>query len=263
MPEHQNTISSTKGAVGENSVASPQTDEVSLSRRFRVLVADDDEDARSLISLALQERNLEIVLCNDAEQALASCIQTMPDLAIIDVHMPGKSGLEVCQWIKEKANSTFIPVILITSLIELDDKLRGFQGGADDYVTKPFLIPELEARVRAFLRIKELTDDLRSTQQKLAAREKELVATQVAGAAAHELGQPLTSLLLNCALLSQLSPESKELKETLQEINAQCQRIRKIMKVLNQFQGYKTKEYSENVEIVDLGIPTPERRNRS
>ena len=228
--------------------------EQSAAKVVRILIADDDENARNLVQLAMSEPGIEVTTCCDGEEAIATLKLGLPDLAILDWQMPGATGIEVCQWIKENSGRVFVPVILLTSLGELDDKVHGLGCGADEYMTKPFQFPELLARVRALLRIKELTDSLRETQELLKEKEKLLVATQVGGAAAHELGQPLTAMLLNCQLLQRLvDGEKPQVAQVLQSVQQQCETMRKILGKLNSVTDFKTTSYVEDLQILDLG----------
>ncbi|MCB0344357.1 MAG: response regulator [Bdellovibrionales bacterium] len=228
------------------------------SRPAKILIADDCEHSRNLIELALIEEGYDLRICEDGDQALSAFSEFQPDMLILDVQMPGASGIEVCRWVKSHATS-FTPTMLLTSQAELIDKVNGLDCGADEYVTKPFALPELAARTRALLRIKDLTNRLQETQSLLAHKERELVASQVAGAAAHELGQPLTAMLLNCQLLAKLSERSEieskpELIDVLTRIEKQCKIMDHILKALNEVDSYRTRSYVGQLEIVDLSL---------
>lgn len=229
-----------------------EIDKVLNARSFRVLIADDEEDARALLGIALDDCGWDLVFCENGDQAIEAFREQAPDLVISDIQMPGRNGIEVCQWIKEHSEGNFIPVILLTCRSELTDKVNGLNCGADDYITKPFALPELEARVRALLRIKVLTNELRETRNLLAQREKELVAMSVAGGAAHELGQPLTSILLNCQLLAKLESGSNEFEQTLKTLKQQCHRMREIVGQLHELTEFRTTDYPGELQIVDL-----------
>lgn len=234
--------------AGKNPAGEPTT----AVRKFRVLIADDEADARMLIGIALDQRLFELAYCVDGKQAIELCSQAMPDLAIVDIQMPHCNGMEVCKWIKEHCSNNFVPVLLLTCQSEVIDKVTGLSCGADDYITKPFAIAELAARVQAFLRIKTLADQLRRTQNLLAEKEKELVAMQVAGAAAHELGQPLTSIVLNCELLGCLEKQAPAFEQTLKVVISECSRIRKTLAALNSLEQFSVKPYAGSMEIADL-----------
>ena len=230
-----------------------------FSRVYDVVLADDSEDALTLVQLALRSDHLRFRPYPDGRAAVEGCKEKLPDLAILDILMPETNGIEVCSWIKSNSGNSFIPVILLTCQSELADKVHGLNCGADEYITKPFSVPELEARVRALLRIKELTDKLRETQNLLAEKEKQLVTMQVAGAAAHELGQPLTAMLLHCNLLAKLEKDRPEFTRTLAAIEEQCMRMRAILNQLNTVKDYKLTPYANTLEILDLN-PNPEPR---
>lgn len=222
------------------------------TKEFKILVADDDEDARNLLGIALDNDGWQLSFCENGDQTQLALNKSLPDLLISDIQMPGKNGIQLCTWVKENCGQIFTPVILLTSRAELTDKVAGLNCGADDYITKPFALPELEARVRALLRIKLLTDQLKKTQNLLAEKEKQLLAISIAGGAAHELGQPLTSVLLNCQLLTKIDPNQKAFSQTLKSIETQCQRMKTILTELNRLENYSTTDYPGDLKILKL-----------
>ena len=116
----------------------------------RILIAEDDENIRNLLSSYLRVSGFETDSVADGNAALAHvAADTEYDLVVLDLMLPGTSGLEVCREIR-KARS--VPVLMLTALGEEDDRVRGFELGADDYVVKPFSPRELVARVKAILR---------------------------------------------------------------------------------------------------------------
>ncbi len=223
------------------------------SRNFHVVIADDDPDARMLLEIALSDGIFELSIFDNGADAINHIKTTPPDLAVLDVQMPGATGIEVCQAIKRINTDCFIPVMLLTAQAELTDKVHGLNCGADDYLTKPFNVAELEARIRALLRIKVLTGELHKTQHQLQQKEKELVAMHVAGAAAHELGQPLTTAMLSFELLKHLDKTDPKFEETMEQLSQQFNRMKKILQKLNEVDEYKTTDYPGNLKILDLG----------
>ncbi len=115
----------------------------------RILVVDDDPIIRKIIGSNLRARHFDVILAEDGESALQIIGQTQPDLMILDIMMPGIDGIEVCRRIREWSE---VPIVFLTARDELCNKLAGFGVGADHYVTKPFAIDELVARMRALLR---------------------------------------------------------------------------------------------------------------
>ena len=115
----------------------------------KILVVDDEKEIADLVALYLENENFTVFKYYTAKDALA-CVQSEElDLAILDLMLPGISGLQICKLIREKHN---YPIIMLTAKAEETDKITGLTLGADDYVTKPFLPLELVARVKAQLR---------------------------------------------------------------------------------------------------------------
>jgi two-component system OmpR family response regulator len=116
----------------------------------KVLVVDDEEYIRDLVSSALRIAGFESLTAADGSKALAAMTAHDPDLVILDVGLPSIDGFEVCRRIREDGDDT--PVIFLTARDTDEDKVSGFTKGGDDYLTKPFSLEELVARVRAVLR---------------------------------------------------------------------------------------------------------------
>lgn len=118
----------------------------------RILVIDDDIAIAELIKVNLDLLGHQVSTANDGMKGLALAQQNRPDLIVLDVMMPDLDGFTVCQRLRQNASTAGIPVLMLTALGMTKDKVKGFDSGADDYLTKPFEIPELQVRVRALLR---------------------------------------------------------------------------------------------------------------
>lgn len=155
-----------RGSVGKKEDKQP----------FRVLIADDEPDARILLRAILEQCDYEIYQAEDGEQALAMFWDIKPDIALLDLQMPGKTGLEVCKAIKQQSiiDSTFTPVLLITCQTDPYVKIDGLRAGADDYITKPYFCEELQIKVASFLRIKRFADALITDRKDSEEREMKL-----------------------------------------------------------------------------------------
>lgn len=123
------------------------------SARMRVLVVDDEQDIAGLIKHGLEKGGdieVDIVLTGDA--ALKAVTERQPDLIILDLNLPVLSGLEVCRILRSRPTTQQIPIIMLTARTTESDRVTGLDVGADDYITKPFSLRELAARVRAVMR---------------------------------------------------------------------------------------------------------------
>ena len=116
-----------------------------------VLVADDEEDIRSLVAFRLRRAGYEVITAADGEEALLLTTTRLPDLVVLDMMMPKATGLEVTRSMREHEATKVIPVILLTARAQEGDVLSGCEAGADDYVKKPFSPQDLQARVQALL----------------------------------------------------------------------------------------------------------------
>jgi two-component system response regulator MprA len=118
----------------------------------KILVVDDERAVRESLRRALELEGYEIELAGDGSEALQALKdeESQPDAVILDVLMPGIDGLEVCRRLRAVGNS--VPVLMLTARDEVENRVAGLDAGADDYVTKPFALEELLARVRALLR---------------------------------------------------------------------------------------------------------------
>lgn len=117
----------------------------------RILIVDDDIDSLKLIGLMLQRHGYEVLAANAGKQALQKAESERPNLIILDVMMPDMNGLEVCRRLRSNAKTAGIPIIMFTAKTLIDDKVKGFEAGADDYLTKPTHPAELASRVKAIL----------------------------------------------------------------------------------------------------------------
>jgi EAL domain-containing protein (putative c-di-GMP-specific phosphodiesterase class I)/CheY-like chemotaxis protein len=122
-----------------------------MSERPVVLIADDNEDVVLLLRTYLRPLNCEILIAGDGEEALAMAQACLPDLVLLDVMMPKRSGWEVCQALKGVQRTAGIPVVLVTGRGDVKDRLTGLQVGADDYLVKPFDRNEVVKRIQALL----------------------------------------------------------------------------------------------------------------
>ena len=118
----------------------------------KILVVDDEKDIVELISYNLEQEGFAVIKAYDGQMAWERVKTAKPDLVVLDLMIPGIHGLEVCKLIRRDAATQNLPIIMLTAKSDQVDKILGLELGADDYVTKPFNVRELIARIRAVLR---------------------------------------------------------------------------------------------------------------
>jgi adenylate cyclase len=142
----------------------------------RILVVDDTPANVKLLEDLLAFQGYEVETAANGEEALASLRAHAPDLVLLDVVMPGLSGYEVCRAVRSDPKLTMLPVVMVTALGERDERVKGIEAGADDFLSKPVNPPELLARVRSLLRIRRLHETVQHQAEQLAAWNRTLEA---------------------------------------------------------------------------------------
>src|SRR5439155_9491662 len=131
----------------------------------RVLVVDDVELNVRLLAAKLASEYFEVLSADNGPTALAMAEAELPDIILLDVMMPRMDGFEVCRRLKANPRTTDIPVVMVTALSDVADRLRGLEAGADDFLTKPVNDIALFARVRSLVRLKRMMDELRLREE--------------------------------------------------------------------------------------------------
>lgn len=122
-----------------------------MSSKKKILIVDDEKELVALVSLHMNMAGYKVLSASDGKRALELAQEEKPDLIILDLMLPKIDGWEVCKRLREIQETKDIPVIMLTCRAETEDKLKGFEAGADDYITKPFSPRELVARVKRVL----------------------------------------------------------------------------------------------------------------
>jgi adenylate cyclase len=154
-----------------------------MSAQATVLVVDDTPHNVKLLADLLAVKGYRVATAVNGEEGLAKVASEKPDLVLLDVMMPGLSGYDVCQRLRANPETALLPVVLVTSLDPQQERVKGIEAGADDFVSKPINQAELFARVRSLLRVKSLQDEVRRQADALKewnSRLEERVALQVA-----------------------------------------------------------------------------------
>ena len=146
-------------------------DDLNGSQPTEIMVVDDNPKILKLLSDLLKNKGYNVRTAISGKLALRSVASKKPDLILLDVKMPDMDGFMACRWLKSKSDQRNIPIIFISALDEMDQKIEGFRAGGVDYITKPFQTEEVLVRVKTHLKLKELTEHL---EQKVAERTTEL-----------------------------------------------------------------------------------------
>jgi putative two-component system response regulator len=133
----------------------------------KILIADDESASRAALEMLLRREGFEVHNASDGSSALAECASFRPDLILLDVLMPGINGFEVCRRIKASPETRLTPVVLITGLSQAEDRIKGINAGADDFLSKPIDMNELLARTRSLIKLKQYTDDMENAESVL------------------------------------------------------------------------------------------------
>lgn len=123
-----------------------------VRKMTQILIIDDEQDILDLLSYNLKKEGFSILAAKDGISGKEAVRNSIPDLIILDLMLPGIDGLELCRILKKDPKSAMIPIIMLTAKGQETDKVIGLETGADDYVTKPFSVKEITARVKALLR---------------------------------------------------------------------------------------------------------------
>ncbi|MDY6863558.1 MAG: adenylate/guanylate cyclase domain-containing protein [Thermodesulfobacteriota bacterium] len=147
------------------------------AQHSRILVVDDNIQNVELLDAYLGVAGYEVIKAYNGEEALEMVKKENPHLILLDIMMPKLNGYEVCRILKDDEKTRFTPIVMITALTELEDKIKGLEIGADDFLTKPFNKVELLTRVKSLLRLKYLRDELDRRKEEEKERMKEIFKT--------------------------------------------------------------------------------------
>lgn len=212
---------------------------------MKILIAEDEYTARRSLEFVLEKWGYEIISVDNGKSALEILIKDdAPRIALLDWEMPQMDGVEVCARLRAAKKSSSAYIILVTARDGKKDVVTGLEAGANDYVSKPFNIDELGARVKAGKRMIELQDHLLE-------KEKLQVIIETAGMICHEINQPLMTISGYTEMLLEDYAENRELKPIIKIIKEQTERLGDITGKLMRITRYKTKGYLDG-SIVDL-----------
>jgi len=215
----------------------------------KILVIDDYPDNVFLLQDRLEHEGFEVIKAYEGGMGIQKAIEEKPDLILLDIMMPGVSGLEVCKKLSNNDETKLIPIILLTALTEAENLKDGLQSGAFDYIKKPFNKTELIARINSALRFSETNKFLLEIE-----KIKTFAATVVT--ANHEIKQPLTLINLSTAAIRrELGKEKYSSDVIIKRVEFIENAAKDIIKVLEKMGAIKKPiitPYVNNLNIVDL-----------
>jgi DNA-binding response OmpR family regulator len=192
----------------------------------RLLIVEDSRIAQAKLSEILST-GYDLRICGSGPEAITAATDDPPDMVLLDIHLPGMNGYEVCRILKEYEPTSRIPVIFITGLDSEEERRRAFEAGAEDYITKPFFASELLARVRVHL-------VSRRAQAQTLELERLKLFREMAVSLSHEISAPVTSAYASVFLLErELGQVSEEARSNIRNILKKLDEIQAVIQSLS------------------------------
>jgi signal transduction histidine kinase len=208
-----------------------------------ILIVDDKLENIRFLSDFLSQHNYQVRKAINGKAALIAAQAVLPDLILLDINMPGMGGYEVCENLKQDPQTSSVPVIFLSAGNEVTDKVKGFEVGGVDYITKPFYLEEVLVRIKTQLQIQNLQRELesrnqkleetlsllQSTQAELVQKEKLVNAGRIAAGISHEINNPLSFIICN------LTPASEYTQKLIKTIQLYKQEYPETSPAINDF----------------------------
>ncbi|MGL5509341.1 MAG: response regulator, partial [Microcoleaceae cyanobacterium] len=234
------------------------SNDTQLKSTADILIVDDHPNNLSLLLKFLNEQGYKVRVAPNGEFALQTVNISLPDLILLDIRMPDMDGYEVCQRLKNQANTADVPVIFLTALNDVVDKVKGFQVGAVDFITKPFETVEVLMRIETHLRLRQLQLELEKTNQQLEEKSQKLQEVSQDLEAfnyrvAHDLRNPIGNIRSSAFLLERFftqqnySGKEKDFFQYIQDATEKMETIVGGLLTLAQM-----RESQMNIEPVNL-----------
>ncbi|HET53897.1 MAG TPA: response regulator transcription factor [Ignavibacteria bacterium] len=219
-----------------------------MNEKWKILIVEDEADTAYILGLLLKKNNFEIKIAKNGQEALEVIDDFMPLVVIADWNMPVMNGLELCERMKSSDKYKLIYFIILTARSTLQDRVKGLDVGADDFLLKPIENQELLARIRTGIRIHNLQNELRKIEHSKALIE---MATTIG----HKINNPLSSLVIS---LDNIKAElnntelAKNISDDYKIIDESIKKIQVLAKDLTHLQQPELIQYSENKNMLNL-----------
>ena len=214
-------------------------------KRCDIFVLDDDLDSLLVIDDLLKSYGYSTICETDGEKSIQKIKESKPSLLLLDVYMPGTSGIEVCKILRRDKTFVDLPIIFITASTENHILREAFEAGGNDYVRKPVNSIELITRTSSALAQSEM-------HKALLEKEKLNGVLEMAGTVCHDLNQPLQVILGYSQILKMETPRNSPANEMAGKIETQVENISRIISKIMRISRYETQAYPGNKKIIDL-----------
>ena len=215
-----------------------------------VLVAEDDREVRDLLKLEFELEGFTVLTVANGAEAITTAERVKPDVILMDVFMPIVDGIEATQRLVSEKATKHIPVLVLTVVDKKEEIIRALQAGAFDYITKPFFLPELKARVSAALRYKRLYDELIVIRKQSADNEKLQALKEIFSGIQESIVSKLTIIMAKVDIIR--SKEGTASKEDLSSILNAALKINTSINNLNILEFYSPSAIPKGQNVVDL-----------
>ena len=215
----------------------------------KILIIDDLPENVFMLQDRLEHEGYQIITAYDGQAGIEKAKNELPDLILLDVMMPGITGIEVCKTLVKDESTRRIPIILVTAKVGAEDTREGLEAGAFDYIKKPFNKVELLARVNSALKLSD-------AQKLLIKAEKQSIFTATVVTANHKIKQPLTLMNLSAtAIKRELAKDEISREALIKRLNYIELAIKEINDVLNNMHAIKEPtmaDYTKNIKMIDV-----------
>ncbi len=205
------------------------------NQKYKILIIEDSQESIDLLYYFLEPEGYRLKAMMSGEEGLQSIQNERPDLILLDIMLPDMDGYKICEEIKKNPETFYIPVIVLTALKELKHKIKAYEAGADDFITKPFDSIELLARVRSLLRVKNLYESLDRQKKELEEKNRLLekedkLKQDLIDLIVHDMKNPLFVIQGNLQMMEMLQQiENPKLQKYLQRIDRSTRNLLRII----------------------------------
>ena len=232
-----------------------------MTDKAKILVVDDEPLNIKLLEANLLSQGYDVVAASSGHDALKILDENDIDLVLLDVMMPGLDGIEVAKRIRANEKTSLLPIVLVTSLRDISDRIKGIEAGSDDFISKPFDKEELLARVKSLLRIKYLHEQLRENYRKLKSLEE--MKDSLTHMIVHDLNNPLAIIFLKCQILADSLGEkiTASQKEDISDILVSARELKRMIGNIldiNKMEEGRLALRRENFSLTDLAAEVAE-----